>query len=241
MIDGKSVLAVIPARRGSKGLPGKNVVNVGGRPLIAWTINAAAASHYIDRTVISSDDTEIIAAAEAAGGDVPFVRPAHLATDEAPVEVVTLHVLDNLDQKYDLLVLLQPTSPLRVGQDIDACLELCMKSGASSAVTVAEAAKSPYWMFNLEPNGRMDRILPYPEGDHRRQSLPPAYTLNGAVYVVDVQYFRETQKFIDAGTVASVMPSERSIDVDTSMDLTILKALLAQNLDTETSADEGMR
>jgi len=228
LIEDKSVLAIIPARGGSRGLPGKNVADVGGRPLIAWTIKAAWDSQYIDRTILSSDDPEIIAAAEAVGCEIPFVRPAHLATDEASVEETILHALDSLDKEYDLLVLLQPTSPLRIGRDIDACLELCLENGMASAVTVVEVAKSPYWMFHIDPDGHMDRILPYPEDGHRRQNLPVSYVLNGAVYVAEIQRFRENKIFVNAQSVAHIMPPERSIDIDTPLDLIIIRALIAQ-------------
>src|SRR5688500_10349967 len=143
MIAGRSVLALIPARGGSKGLPGKNLLPVDGRPLLDWTVQAARRSRYIDRVVLSSDDPAIIAAGLAAGCDAPFVRPAELASDTAGTLEVVEHALDRLPG-YDVLVLLQPTSPLRTAGDIDGACERMVASGAGSCVSVSLVEQSPY-------------------------------------------------------------------------------------------------
>lgn len=227
MIEGKSVLAIVPARGGSKGLPGKNVMPVGGKPLIAWTIAAAKASQHIDRVILSSEDPAIIDAARAAGCEVPFVRPAELASDEARVEDAVLHALDSIAEQYDLLVLLQPTSPLRRGEDIDGCLAAYLNRRAGSAMSVCEPSKSPYWMFRMDDEDRLDRLLPLPEGGHRRQNLPSVYAPNGAVYVIGVETFRKTRAFVTDDTVGYVMPVDRSIDIDTPMDMALFKSVVA--------------
>ena len=134
MIDGRSVLAIIPARGGSKGVPRKNIRPLGGKPLIAWTIEAAHRSAWIDRLILSSEDQEIIDTACAWGCDVPFVRPAELARDCTPGIDPVLHALKQLPS-FDLVVLLQPTSPLRSAADIDRCIERCQRGGAPAAVT----------------------------------------------------------------------------------------------------------
>ena len=128
------VLALITARGGSKGLPRKNVLLAGGKPLIAWTVEAAVSSECIDRVVLTSDDDEIMAAAMAAGCDVPFCRPAHLASDVATSLDVVLHAIDQLPG-YEYVVLLQPTSPLRTAADIDAAFELMLETEAPSCVS----------------------------------------------------------------------------------------------------------
>ena len=130
MIGDKSVLALIPARGGSKGVPGKNIRPAGGKPLIAWTIEAAKCSRYIDRLILSTDDPAIVAVAKQFGCDVPFMRPAELATDQADSMVVVRHALQAIGERYDYLVLLQPTSPLRIAADIDAAVERCLQSDA---------------------------------------------------------------------------------------------------------------
>lgn len=225
MIDGLKVLALITARGGSKGLPGKNVRPLAGKPLVAWSVEAAKGSRHVDRVVISSDDAEIIAAAVAAGCDAPFVRPAELAQDSTASEPVAIHALDALAEPYDLLVLLQPTSPLRIAADIDLCLERCVASGAPGVISVVEPAKSPYWMFRMDAAGRLSRLLE--STATRRQDLPQAFAANGAVFVVRVPWFRRHRAFIGEGTVGCAMPPERSVDIDTLLDFRLAEAILA--------------
>ena len=226
MIEGKRVLAVIAARGGSKGLPRKNVLNAGGKPLIAWSIEAAKGSRFIDRTVLSSEDAEIIEVAKRWGCEVPFVRPAELATDEAPIEDALIHALDQIGESFDYVVLLQPTSPLRRATDIDEAIETCHASGAPACVSVAVPAKSPYWMFTVDEKGRMRRLIETAGPTHRRQDLPPVFAANGAVYVMAVPGFRESGKIYSPEAVAHVMAPERSLDVDSAIDLALLGALL---------------
>src|SRR5687767_5058839 len=181
MIGARRVLAVIVARGGSQGLPGKNILPIAGRPLLAWTIDAARAARSIDRTILSSDDEAIIAAARGCGCEVPFRRPAELATDTATAVDVVLHALDNVSE-YDVVVLLQPTSPLRTAADIDAACAQLAASGAPSCVSVCMAEQSPYWMYRLNGSRRLEPLLEAPTGATRRQDLPPVYVLNGAIY-----------------------------------------------------------
>jgi CMP-N,N'-diacetyllegionaminic acid synthase len=211
------VLALIPARGGSKGLPRKNVLVAGGRPLIGWTIAAAEASRAIGATVVSSDDEEIIAVAQDSGCNVPFRRPGDLASDTASTMDVVFHALDQLPQ-YEYLVLLQPTSPLRSAADIDAAFELMVRCGAPSCVSVCDVAQSPYWMYRVGDDERLSAVLPAPEGVTRRQDLPSVYTLNGAIYIAQIDWLRRTRSFVAAETVAYRMPIERSIDIDTHED-----------------------
>ena len=167
--------------------------------------------------VLSSDDEAIISAARAHGCEVPFRRPAELATDAATSVDVVLHALDQLPD-YDFLVLLQPTSPLRTALDIDACLERCMNAGSASCVTLTLAQQSPWWMYQMTEGYRLRKLLEEPERAKRRQDLPEAYVLNGAVYVVAVPWFRQFKTFVDDATVACVMPVDRSVDIDDADD-----------------------
>lgn len=217
MIRDRRVLALIPARGGSKGLPGKNLLPVAGRPMIAWTIDAARRSRFVDSVVLSSDDDAIIQAARDLGCEVPFRRPAELASDTAASIDVVLHALDHLPV-HDLVVLLQPTSPLRDAADIDAAIERCVDGGATSCVSVSPATESPYWMYRLDADQRLLPVLERPVATERRQDLPVVYVLNGAVYVAEVSWLRDSKRFVDATTFAHVMPAERSIDIDTSDD-----------------------
>ncbi len=221
MIDGRSVLAIIPARGGSKGVPRKNIREVGGKPLIAWTIEEAQKSKHIDRLILSSDDTEIIEVAKRWGCEVPFVRPAELAQDETPGIAPVLHALDVLPD-FELVVLLQITSPLRSVADIDGCIEQCIASNANACVTVSEAEQSPYWMYTLGEGGAMQALIPAAQSFARRQDLPRAYLLNGAVYAAKSAWLRQHKTFFSTETLGFVMPQERSLDIDTEIDLQIL-------------------
>ncbi|WP_205451066.1 cytidylyltransferase domain-containing protein [Salinibacter ruber] len=148
MINGQSVLGVILARGGSKGLPRKNIRDLAGKPLIAWTIEAGHESEYLDRLILSSDDEEIMTVAEEHGCEVPFRRPDELAQDDTPSMDALLHALNQVES-HDYVVLLQPTSPLRTADDIDATIARCHQNEGMPCVTVTETDKPPQWMFTL--------------------------------------------------------------------------------------------
>ena len=233
MIASSSALAVIAARGGSKGLPGKNVADLGGRPLVAWSVAAGKGSRYLDRLILTSDDPKIIRAARAAGCEVPFVRPSRLATDTASIYPVLFHALDALKESYDYIVLLQATSPLRLADDIDACIRLCHRAGAPAVVSVCRAAKSPQWMFTLDSRHRLRHMSKIRRVADRRQELAPAYILNGAVYVARTAWLRKHGDFVGPETRGYVMPPERSVDIDTGLDLLLARALVAETSQTK--------
>ncbi len=224
-----SVLALVVARGGSKGLPGKNVRDVLGRPLIQWTIDAARASRHIDRLVLSSDDAAIIDVARAGGCEVPFTRDPALATDTASSVDVALDALDRVPG-HDVLLLLQPTSPLRTSQDIDGALELLASGDAPACVGVRPAEEHPYWTYRTDADGRLTAFAQPGEGEaaHRRQDLPPAWCVNGAIYAIRVEALRRTRSFMPEGTLAYRMPPERSIDIDTLQDVERMIALVRE-------------
>ncbi|OZB36047.1 MAG: acylneuraminate cytidylyltransferase [Halothiobacillus sp. 14-56-357] len=225
MSDIGSVLALIPARGGSKGLPGKNIRPLKGKPLIGWSIEAARASRYVSRIVVSSDDEEILAVARDQGAETPFRRPASLAGDATPGMDVVLHALDQL-AGFEWVVLLQPTSPLRLAADIDAAIEQCLKTNAPACVSVCEAPASPWWMFEVGAECRMRSFLPAEQRPVRRQDLPDLYALNGAVYVAKTEWLRMSLSFLTEETVAYVMPPARSVDIDTLFDFQLAECLL---------------
>ena len=212
------VLALIPARGGSKGLPRKNILPLGGRPLIAWTIEAALQASCISRVVLSSDDDEIIAGALNHGCEVPFKRPSELASDTASSMDVVLHALNQLPG-YEYVVLLQPTSPLRTAGDIDAAFTSMLEKQAPACVSVCPVDESPYWMYQLEGQSRLHSVLEAPQGVTRRQDLPDVYSLNGAIYIARVDWLQRQRNFVSADTVGHVMPKNRSIDIDSLGDL----------------------
>lgn len=227
MIRGKKVLEVIPARGGSKGVPGKNIRVVAGKPLIAWTIEEAKKSRFLDRVMLSSDDHTIIKVAREWGAEVPFVRPSELAQDNTPGVDPVLHAIREVPG-YDYVVLLQPTSPLRTADDIDGCIEACLSSGVPSCVSVTVPDKSPYWMYTLTSGKRMKPVMAG-ETYSCRQSLPSVYALNGAVYVAEVKWLEEHKTFLTDETIAFEMPREHSLDIDTELDLRLFEFLKMQS------------
>jgi len=224
MIGGLSVLAIIPARGGSKGVPRKNIRVVAGKPLIAWSITEAQKSRYIDRLVVSTDDTEIAAVAQQWNCEVPFLRPKELALDDTPGIAPVVHMLKTLPEMFKLVVLLQPTSPLRSIDDIDGCIEFIMQKNAKSCVSVVQPNKSPYWMYRIDDNDIMKPLFPGEWG--RRQDLPEAYALNGAVYVADTDWLLEKNTFVAEQTVAYKMPQDRSLDIDSEEDLMYFEMII---------------
>lgn len=211
------ILAVIPARGGSKGVPRKNIRDLAGKPLIAWTIEEAKKSKYIDRLILSSEDDEIIEVAKQFGCEVPFKRPLELAQDDTPGIAPVLHAIE-MCPGYDYVVLLQPTSPLRTVEDIDGCIEKLLGNNAEFCVSVTEPEKSPYWMYTLE-NEKMVPLLQQEELVVRRQELPKVYALNGAVYVGRTSSLIEEKTFLTVNTLAYIMNQKNSLDIDNEMDL----------------------
>ncbi|KOP77735.1 acylneuraminate cytidylyltransferase [Lysinibacillus sp. FJAT-14745] len=218
------ILAVIPARGGSKGVPRKNIRELNGKPLIAWTIEEAKKSKYITRTILSSEDDEIIEVAKEYECDVPFVRPIELAQDNTPGIDPILHAIEQCPG-YDYVMLLQPTSPLRTVEDIDGCIEFMLHQQAKFCVSVTEPDKSPYWMYNLI-DGKMQPIINNEQTATRRQDLPIVYALNGAIYVGQIKFLKEEKSFITKETKAYVMKKENSFDIDTMFDFEICDFLI---------------
>jgi CMP-N,N'-diacetyllegionaminic acid synthase len=229
MINGKTVLAIIPARGGSKGVLRKNIRSVGGKPLIAWTIEEAKKSKFIDRLIVTSEDEEILEVARSLGCEVPFKRPLNLALDDTPGIDPVLHAMKVLP-KYDYIVLLQPTSPLRSVEDIDGCLHFCLQNKANACVTVTDPDKSPYWMFTMKEEGFLVPLIQMESTATRRQDLPKTYALNGAVYIAKCDWLLVNQNFIGPETVAYAMPRERSIDIDSEQDIQYLDFILLQRI-----------
>lgn len=229
MIGQRRVLGLIPSRAGSKRLPGKNVRPIAGRPLVAWSIASALASRYLDRVVVSTDDRETADIATAWGADVPFVRPPDLAQDASSSVDVALHALQVLPERYDLLVLLQPTAPLRLPEDIDDTLARCEAAGQGRCFTVSRACKSPYKMYRLSDDGMATPVLAIPPS-FRDQDLPAVHASNGAVYVVDVECLRRSRSFVAEPMPAHEMPKDRSVDVDDEIDFLLADLLLRRRL-----------
>lgn len=224
MIAGKKVLAVIPARGGSKGLPGKNIKELQGKPLIAWSIELANQSELIDRVVVSTDDTEIADIAMQAGADVPFMRPSELASDSSPTKDALIHCVENLDEYYNLLVLLQPTSPLRTMGTMEACIKLSAEFD-KTVISVSESKKPVEWMFYRHNEG-FNYVL---EGIHkptRRQDCKPVYYVDGCVYCMPVEGMKDSQDIFNEHSLTVVSQEQESVDIDTIEDFRYCEYLL---------------
>jgi CMP-N,N'-diacetyllegionaminic acid synthase len=220
-----SLLAVIPARGGSKGLARKNIFQINGRPLISWAIEAARSSEAIDHFILSSDDEEIMGIAADWGCDVPFRRPADISCDMSSSVDVLIHAVSQFPQ-YKYVVLLQPTSPLRSAKDIDDAFALMIQAEAPSCVSVCATSESPYLMHKMDNNGFLEEFLKPPQEYLRRQDLPTAYILNGAIYIARVDWLIEKRLLVNSETVGYIMPKRRSIDIDNSEDVEQFRLML---------------
>ena len=227
------VLALIPARANSKGLPGKNTVQLGGKPLIGWTIEAAQASRYASSVVVSTDGEFIASVARRLGASVPFLRPAHLARDNTPGVTPVIHACRALPG-YDIVVLLQPTSPLRTAADIDGAIDTLLEQNADFCISVTQPKHHPNWLFSLDKAGCLKRYEKTPL-QLTRQSLTPVYAPNGAVYVARVSALLEQETLVGEHTSAYVMEADRSWDIDTALDLQVCEVLLHQVLKNRTA------
>lgn len=219
------ILAVVPARAGSKRLPGKNLLDLHGKPLIRWTLEAALESQVIDLLVVSSDDDAILSEGERLG--LPTVRrPENLASDTATTFDVLVHTLEFLAKegvRPARLMLLQPTSPLRTAQDIREAVRCMDDTKAESVVSVCQCEHSPLWSNTLDPDGRMDNFLRPEVLNQRSQDLAIYYRLNGAIYIAATEKFIEKQGFFMTNSRAHIMPTNSSVDIDTIMDFELCK------------------
>ena len=221
-----NLLAIIAARGGSKGIPKKNLRLLRGKPLIAWTIQEASLSKYISRTILTSEDCEIIKVAKAHGCDVPFKRDHSLALDETPAIDVVLDAIERCPG-FDWVVLLQPTSPLRTFKHIDAAIEKTVAANATSCVSVVKVHENPHWMYELDDQLKLRKVVTHSKYT-RRQDLPEVYKLNGAIYLANVARIKSTKRFIDEQTLAYQMGAAESIDIDTELDFQKCEQQLAR-------------
>ena len=221
------LLALIPARGGSKGIPRKNIKPLCGKPLIGWSIDAAKKSVFIDQVFVSTEDEEVAAIASDLGAGVPFMRPKELAADDTPGIAPVMHAIDNLPE-FDWVLLLQPTSPLRTAEDIDGIVRFCIENDAPSAVSIYEVDKHPHLMYQQDRTKRLRSLLPDKPDITRRQDLPKVYALNGALYLARVDWLKEQQLLVGQETLGYVMSPESSVDIDTPLDWRWVEFLIKQ-------------
>ncbi|MEA3494752.1 MAG: acylneuraminate cytidylyltransferase family protein, partial [Bacteroidota bacterium] len=229
MFKKEKILAIIPARGGSKGLKDKNIINLAGKPLIAWTIEVAQNSKYIDEIFVSTDSEKIQKTVENFGLRIPFLRPEHLSTDNSKSIDVIFHVLDYYSQTsilFQHFILLQPTSPLRTVEDIDNAIELYFQKKAEAVVSVRQVSQPPYLMNTIADDLNMKDFINKKVSNSIRQEMPDYYWINGAIYLANVNFYRENKSLYGDKTFAYIMPKERSVDIDEKIDLLLAEQLL---------------
>ncbi len=226
MINGRKILAIITARGGSKRLPGKNILPLAGKPLIAWTIEAAQKSKYLDQIVVSSDDATILKISGDYGVETQK-RPQALASDSATSFDAVKHVIESTTEKYEIIVLLQPTSPLRNETHIDEGLERFEAKRADAVISVSEMEHSPLWANTLPEDGNMNNFIKSEFINKRSQDLPVYFRINGAIYICDTMKLLTQEKFmLDDNIFAYQMPRENSVDIDVKIDFLFAETLL---------------
>ncbi len=230
MINNKKVLAIIPARGGSKGLPGKNIRKLCGLPLIAWPINAALESSFIDKVIVTTDDEQIALIAKNKGAEVPFLRPKEYAEDKSPSSDAILHALNFCEkyEKYDYLVLLEPTSPLTESKDIDGALKLLHQSNYLSIVGIADTEDShPEFCIEISED---NRITPYQkdgfEAPRRRQDLSSVYSFDGSLYISDVDTYKKYKTFYHDATLGYLCEPWKKFEIDTLIDFLVVETIM---------------
>lgn len=227
MKEKAKIITIIPARGGSKGIPRKNLRLLARKPLIAYSIETALKSKWIDRVIVSTEDEEIAEISREDGAEI-IERPKEMARDDSPTIDAIFHALEVLkveNYEPDITILLQPTSPLRTAKDIDNAIELFLNNDGESVVSVCEVEHTPYWSFKIE-----DKCLkPIFEEKYlrmRRQELPKVYIPNGAIYISTPENLRKYNGFYCSMTVPYVMPPERSIDIDREIDFMLAELLM---------------
>ena len=233
MREDKKILALITARGGSKGLPRKNIKPLLGKPLIAWTVEQAKNSKYIDKVVVSTDDEEIAEISKKYGAEVPFLRPKELARDDSPTIDAIIHAINWFEERgefFDILILLQPTSPLRTTEDIDNAIELFLNNkDALSLISVKENEHPPFWSLEIE-NKFLKPLFGEEYFKKRRQELPKSYMPNGAIFISYVDILKKYKTFYTPKTIAYIMPPERSIDIDNEFDFLLAEFILKNKM-----------
>ncbi len=217
------ILGLIPARGGSKGIPDKNKKELGGKPLLQYTIEAALNSEMLDRVIFSSEDTELITLAKSLGVDVPFVRPVHLAEDSSGSLEVAQHALQFLSKKgeeFDAVCLLQVTTPFRTSSDIDTALKKFMDEGNDSLISVQKVPHqyNPHWVFETSKNGSLKIATGDTHIIKRRQELPQAFIRDGAIYITKTEVLLKQNSFFGKSISYMETDPDRFVNIDTLAD-----------------------
>lgn len=233
MINEKSILAIIPARGGSKGVLNKNIKKLDGMPLISYTVNMANDSKYIDRVIVSTDSEKIADVSLSFNAEIPYLRPDELATDTSSTVDAILHLINYLENKEGKLpqyvCLLQCTSPFRTKENIDEAIELLFKNKEfDGVISVEETDDNPYWSNIIGKNGNLKYFIPEGKKILRRQELPKVYKNNGAIYLIKTEVLLKEKTFETDNIMAYIMSKESSIDIDTNLDFKFAEFLMKE-------------
>jgi N-acylneuraminate cytidylyltransferase len=229
------VVGVIFARGGSKGVPRKNIRLLNGKPLIAYAIEAARASQFIKKVIVSTDDAEIAAISKDFGAEVPFMRPAELAQDDSPEWLAWRHAIQMLAQtdhlpKMDVMASISPTAPLRSAQDIDRCIQKLCDSDADIVISVKAANRNPYFnMVTIDDTGCARLVVSPKQTIERRQDAPAVYDITTVAYTVRPEFVLKADSMFDGTVRAVTVPPERALDIDTELDFQFAEFLLRQS------------
>lgn len=223
------MLAVIPARGGSKGVPNKNIKELGGNPLISYTIHAAIDSGVFEKIIVSTDSLNIAETAMKYGAEIPFLRPEEISGDTVSSDDVILHALSFYKEQgiyFEEVCKLQPTSPFRNGKHIREAYNLYKERKANFLVSVCECEHSPLWAGKIEADLRMDYFLADEVKRACRQNLPTYYRLNGAIYMGKTCLFCENKNFFGSNSIAYIMQQEDSVDIDSKLDFAVAQVII---------------
>jgi N,N'-diacetyl-8-epilegionaminate cytidylyltransferase len=224
-------IACIFARGGSKGVPRKNIRMLMGKPLIAYSIEAALSSDLIDRVIVSTDDSEIADISRKFGAEVPFMRPKELALDDTPEWLAWRHAIIALDlrNENDIFISIPPTSPMRSVEDIDKCINLLLNSDADIVITIKTAARNPYFnMVTINSEGYIELSSKSNRPIYRRQDAPPVFDITTVAYAVRPEFILSSNSIFDGRVKAVVVPEERAIDIDTTLDFEFAEFLISK-------------
>lgn len=237
MIKNKRVLAVIPARAGSKGLPGKNIKDLLGKPLIAWTIEAALGSKYIDEIIVSTDGAEIAKISESFGANIPFLRPKEISEDTTTSIAVLEHALNfyknSIGEEFDYVIMLEPTSPLRDAKDIDDAFDVLFNSPAEASAIVGickTESQNPAFLVHLVKDNLIEGYANKDMKVLRRQDIEPVYFFEGSLYISKVRTLLDKKTFYHSATIGYEFPKWKSLEIDDGDDFIMVEALLRSRL-----------
>jgi len=227
------VIAIIPARGGSKGLPGKNIKKMNDKPLIWYTINSAKKSKFVDKIIVSTDDNEVAKISKKYDAEIPFMRPKELARDDSLAIDNYIYTIDRLNKEFNYgiveFVVLQPTSPLRTSLDIDNAIQIFEEKKADSVISVSEAIHPPIWSKRIDEKGILRNYFDIRIGNKNRQEIEKIYMPNGAIFVFKFSLLKEKYSYYSDKTYPYIIPLERSIDIDSKLDFEFAEYLMKKN------------